>query len=64
MEHAIHTCDATLYTPKYLNWYAKHETPKGERFVSWMIRVDKAHVYLLIDYKNKNGWTGQKTVLL
>ena len=55
--------DATLYTQKYLHWYAKQNTPKGNRLVGWMIRVGK-HVELLIDYKDKAGWTEQKAIVL
>ena len=55
--------DATLYTPEYLKWYAKQNTPKGKRLVKWMIRVSE-HVELLIDYKDKAGWTEQKAIVL
>jgi hypothetical protein len=57
------TSDATLYTPEYLKWYAKHNTPKGKRLVKWMIRVGE-HVELLIDYKDKAGWIEQKSIVL
>ena len=63
MEQAIQTSDATLYTQKYLHWYAKQNTPKGKRLIRWMIRIGK-HVELLIDYKDKEGWTEQKAIVL
>ena len=54
----------TIYTPEALKNIAKEFCPKGHKVSQWHIFIGRNNTHLAVDYKDKNGWVQQKSIVI